>query len=202
MVVRITDISEQMPIVDGLTSTKMIRSHEKVNPNLPQSQRASLNKRVPIIAVSASLLEREKPSYTDAGFDGWILKPISFDRLSNIMSGLVDDATRKDNLYRPGSWERGGWFDEVVKDASTVDTKPDEEAWVTAPSKAVKIAAVSDDPFVDEDDQSTQTQEQRRLLLEQKKGSEEIPRSLVEQDQKAQALETEARQESSTQQDG
>jgi CheY-like chemotaxis protein len=69
-----------MPIVDGLTSTKMIRSFEKSHPSHLLSKRAARNGRVPIIAVSASLLEKERQTYIDAGFDGWILKPISFDR--------------------------------------------------------------------------------------------------------------------------
>jgi CheY-like chemotaxis protein len=101
-----------MPIVDGMTSTKMIRQSEQKSPNLAQSlsPRAKLNGRVPIIAVSASLLEAQRQSYIDAGFDAWILKPISFTRLSDLMGAIVDPKARKDSLYVPGEWERGGWF--------------------------------------------------------------------------------------------
>lgn len=99
-----------MPIVDGLTSTKMIRSHEKSHPDSHLSVRASANGRVPIFAVSASLLERERQTYINAGFDGWILKPIDFKRLNVLLQGIVDDDTRKSCLYHPGSWEKGGWF--------------------------------------------------------------------------------------------
>lgn len=152
-----------MPIVDGLSSTKMIRSHEKITPSHSLSQRAALNGRVPIIAVSASLIEKDKQTYTDAGFDGWILKPISFDRLSNIMDGIVDSAVRKENLYKPGSWERGGWFDKAQKDLYVADTKPDDDIPQSMPSEDLKIAASSDDPQVKEDEDSAQTQEQARL---------------------------------------
>ncbi|PVH84203.1 putative cyanobacterial phytochrome B [Cadophora sp. DSE1049] len=100
----------QMPIVDGLTSTKMIRSYEKCHPDSKLSTRAMSNGRVPIFAVSASLVERERQTYINAGFDGWILKPIDFKRLNTLLEGIVNDTTRNSCLYKPGEWERGGWF--------------------------------------------------------------------------------------------
>ncbi|GME24562.1 hypothetical protein GTA08_BOTSDO01931 [Neofusicoccum parvum] len=92
----------QMPIVDGLTSTKMIRSFEKSHPANILSPRASLNGRIPIIAVSASLEESKRQSYIDAGFDAWILKPISFPRLQELMTGIVDPKVREEALFTPG----------------------------------------------------------------------------------------------------
>ncbi|KAL8939491.1 MAG: hypothetical protein Q9211_002722 [Gyalolechia sp. 1 TL-2023] len=113
----------QMPIVNGLTSTKMIRSFAKSHPASAISPRAALNGRIPIFAVSASLLEREKDEYIRAGFDGWILKPIDFPRLSVLLSGIVEKKSRESCLYEPGQWERGGWFvmtpRDVFDDAST-----------------------------------------------------------------------------------
>jgi len=106
-----------MPIVDGLTSTKMIRAFEKSHP-VPVSslsRRAALNGRIPIIAVSASLVERNIQDYVDAGFDAWILKPIAFERLTQLMAAIVDPKMKQDCLYEPGQWERGGWFDEGKK---------------------------------------------------------------------------------------
>jgi CheY-like chemotaxis protein len=99
-----------MPIVDGLASTKLIRSFESTHSSDHLSSRASLNGRVPIIAVSASLVEKERETYMNAGFDGWILKPISFSRLSELMHGIVGETTREQALYAPGQWEKGGWF--------------------------------------------------------------------------------------------
>lgn len=157
-----------MPIVDGLTSAKMIRSFEKSHPTHLLSTRASLNGRVPIIAVSASLVERERHTYIDTGFDGWILKPIAFNRLSEIMKGIIEAETRKKNLYRAGVWEYGGWFHAAQKDVFAADTTPSEEvplnqvSNVPAP-EGVKAAAAVDDPFVREEDSSEQTREQRRL---------------------------------------
>ena len=157
-----------MPIVDGLTSAKMIRSFEKSHPTHLLSTRASLNGRVPIIAVSASLVERERQTYVDTGFDGWILKPISFNRLSEIMRGIVDTDTRKKNLYRAGVWEYGGWFHAAQKDYFAADTTPSDEvplnqiSDVPAP-EGVKVAAAQDDPYVKEEGSSEQSQEQQRL---------------------------------------
>ena len=159
-----------MPIVDGLTSTKMIRSFEKSHPTHILSTRASLNGRVPIIAVSASLVEKERQTYIDAGFDGWILKPVAFKRLSEIMKGIVDSQARNDNVYKSGAWEAGGWFDKAQKDVFAADTRPSGELPIRealAPSEGVKIAAAVDHPLVKEEDWSKQTQEQKRLLEEQ-----------------------------------
>ena len=65
---------------------------------------------MPIFAVSASLVERECQTYIDAGFDGWILKPIDFKRLSVLLSGIVNKDVKMKCLYKTGEWERGGWL--------------------------------------------------------------------------------------------
>ncbi|EEU46799.1 uncharacterized protein NECHADRAFT_91733 [Fusarium vanettenii 77-13-4] len=100
----------QMPIVDGLTSTKMIRSIEASAEHHGHSTLSLTNHRISIFAVSASLVEREKQTYVDAGFDGWILKPIDFKRLNTLLAGITDADVRNTCLYEPGQWERGGWF--------------------------------------------------------------------------------------------
>ncbi|KAK1759740.1 putative signal transduction histidine-protein kinase [Echria macrotheca] len=100
----------QMPIVDGLSSTKMIRAFEQSGDHSGLSKAARHNGHIPVIAVSASLVEREKDSYVQAGFDGWILKPIDFKRLEKLLLGIVDDGVRNEALYVPGQWEKGGWF--------------------------------------------------------------------------------------------
>lgn len=116
----------------------MIRSFEKTHSTARLSLRAALNGRVPIIAVSASLVEKEKQTYADAGFDGWILKPISFPRLNELMTGIVDAAVREEALYTPGNWERGGWFEHARPDRREADTKPDPEKVVSEESGAVR----------------------------------------------------------------
>ena len=164
-----------MPIVDGLTSTKMIRSHEKTHGSDQLSTNAMMNGRIPIIAVSASLVEKNRQIYIDAGFDGWILKPISFSRLSEIMKGATDGSTRTANLYQPGNWEHGGWFRDTNIDAFAADTRPSGEPPLSAPGPSdppggVKLAAATDDPFVKEEGESRQTLEQIRLAAQQGDG--------------------------------
>ncbi|ETS78349.1 hypothetical protein PFICI_10411 [Pestalotiopsis fici W106-1] len=100
----------QMPIVDGLGSTKLIRAFEKSDACTELSPLAQHQGRVPIFAVSASLVEKDKRVYVEAGFDGWILKPIDFKRLHILLDGITKDDTRDGCLYVPGQWERGGWF--------------------------------------------------------------------------------------------
>ena len=105
-----------MPIVDGLTSTKMIRKLETSPEHKGHSTLASKFGRIPIFAVSASLVEELKNTYIEAGFDGWILKPIDFKRLSTLLKGIYDAETRNTCIYVPGEWEKGGWFTESTKE--------------------------------------------------------------------------------------
>ncbi|KAL8866998.1 MAG: hypothetical protein Q9174_005946 [Haloplaca sp. 1 TL-2023] len=140
----------QMPIVDGLTSTKMIRSYEKSHPQEPISSRAALHGRIPIIAVSASLLERERDKYVEAGFDGWILKPIDFARLRVLLTGIVDKKTREECFYRPGQWERGGWFEDTPTDPFDTSTAPSSSAPVTSSDMGSAPPQSADDPIGNE----------------------------------------------------
>ena len=143
-----------MPIVDGLTSTKMVRSHEKTVHETALSPKAALNGRIPIFAVSASLIEKDGQMYIDAGFDGWILKPVDFKRLSVLMAGIVEDDTRNECLYEPGDWERGGWFQQRQTDVFQASTKPAPENPVqSAPEKILKsMPRHDDDPISQEQD--------------------------------------------------
>ncbi|EDU49544.1 phytochrome E [Pyrenophora tritici-repentis Pt-1C-BFP] len=171
----------QMPIVDGLTSTKMIRSFEKLHQNI-YSPRAAICGRVPIIAVSASLIERDRQTYIDAGFDAWILKPISFDRLNKLMTAVVDKEIRNDCLYQPGAWEKGGWFHTGKHSAGEVDTKPSGEAPVTNPSEEMEEAIIrDDDPMAGEKkEEGDIPEEQERLLENQAEGKTEPPEDSAE----------------------
>lgn len=101
----------QMPIADGYTATQMIREYEANATPEVLSETAKRNSRIPIFAVSATLLEHERQKYIDIGFDGWVMKPINFARLNVLMNGIVDLEARQSAAYKPGEWENGGWFD-------------------------------------------------------------------------------------------
>ncbi|KAJ5093735.1 CheY-like superfamily [Penicillium angulare] len=102
----------QMPIVDGLNATKMIREHERqVSTEKTLIQRGTNHSRTPIFALSASLVEKDRHVYSDAGFDGWIMKPIDFQRVHVLLKGVLSPEDRDDALYKAGMWEEGGWFE-------------------------------------------------------------------------------------------
>lgn len=100
-----------MPIVDGMDSTAMIRKFEQSSHDYQLSDKAKPLERVPIFAVSASLVEKDVQKYIDTGFDGYIMKPIDFKRVNAILSALKADSTPEAMTYTPGNWEHGGWFD-------------------------------------------------------------------------------------------
>lgn len=160
-----------MPIVDGLTSTKMIRSFEKSFPDEFLSTRAALNGRVPIFAVSASLVEKNRQVYIDAGFDGWILKPIDFKRLTVIMLGIVEEETRESCLYEPGQWERGGWFAKRQPDVFTSSTRPSSKAPISS-SKTPESY-----PAQPKEDSSDQERERLRQLDNDAVHADSVPQS-------------------------
>jgi CheY-like chemotaxis protein len=118
-----------MPIVDGFSSTKMIRSYEKTHGTACLSARAGTNGRIPIFAVSASLIEKDRENYIQTGFDGWILKPVDFKRVDSMLKGIVDVKTRNQCLFEAGQWERGGWFQkrQAPIDIFSADTTPNEQ---------------------------------------------------------------------------
>ncbi|KAJ3773797.1 hypothetical protein FB446DRAFT_511679 [Lentinula raphanica] len=112
-----------MPILNGLEASERIREHEKTVPPSSDDQRLSLllNGRIPIFAVSASLYEQQRSKLSDAGMDGWILKPIDFKRLAIILKGVTDLDQRKSERYTPGcNWEIGGWLAIPPERLSTV----------------------------------------------------------------------------------
>lgn len=124
-------LTSQMPIVDGFTSTKMIRSFEKTRGTACLSPRAAPNGRIPVFAVSASLFEKEMDKYMAMGFDGWILKPVDFKRLATLLKGIDEESCRHECLFQPGQWEKGGWFEKRpagnCHKISAADTRPDAE---------------------------------------------------------------------------
>lgn len=106
----------RMPILNGFEATQRIRALEKATAQDRPGQVArrlshELSGRIPIFAVSASLLEQQRDRLADYGLDGWILKPIDFKRLDVILKGVLDPQQRERDLYRPGcNWELGGWL--------------------------------------------------------------------------------------------
>ena len=84
----------QMPHMDGLEATRRIRQHEQSQtpPRAP----------VPIIALSASVLEQDRHNAHAAGMNGFASKPLEPTRLlSEIARVLANDQGCADNLHFP-----------------------------------------------------------------------------------------------------
>jgi len=104
-----------MPILDGGAATAIIRQVEmsrqtQYRSAQPDDMPRRGKSRVPIFAISASLVEDKRQEYMETGFDGWLLKPVDFKRLQALMDGIEDEELRKQEIYKPGQWEIGGWF--------------------------------------------------------------------------------------------
>jgi CheY-like chemotaxis protein len=97
-----------MPIMDGRESATTIRgiepNAEEVGPTIKR-----VDGRIPIFAVSATLLETDRAQLA-ACFDGWILKPIDFKRMQRLLGGISNVEHRVEDAYVRGRWEQGGWF--------------------------------------------------------------------------------------------
>ncbi len=82
----------QMPIVDGLEATRIIRSEE-----------AATHNHIPIIAITAAAMESDQQRCLEAGMDDYLSKPVDFaqlDRLlGNIKAGTIEHA---DNNFVTG----------------------------------------------------------------------------------------------------
>ncbi|MDM8525103.1 response regulator [Desulfococcaceae bacterium HSG8] len=70
----------QMPEMDGIQASRSIRELEK-----------TVGTRVPIIALTASVMKQEQEEFLNAGMDAVAGKPIDFGELFQIMENLVPD---------------------------------------------------------------------------------------------------------------
>ncbi len=65
-----------MPELDGLGATRRIRSHAEL-------------RGVPIVGITAFNTDGFRRAAFDAGFDGYLTKPINFDRLHDLIQSLL-----------------------------------------------------------------------------------------------------------------
>ena len=71
----------QMPVMDGVTATRMIRAAEM----------AEGRSRTPIIALTADAMTDQVEAYEDAGMDSLIAKPLSAANLFEVLNGVLAD---------------------------------------------------------------------------------------------------------------
>ncbi len=70
----------QMPEMDGITATRMIRDMEK-----------GKGKRIPIVAMTAHAFHEAQAMCIEAGMDSYLSKPVSGSRVLEIIDSLVKD---------------------------------------------------------------------------------------------------------------
>ncbi len=73
-------MDENMPNMNGIEATKIIRKLEK----------GSRNKATPIIAVTANALKGDKDRFLNIGMDDYISKPVDNDELIKVLSRFLD----------------------------------------------------------------------------------------------------------------
>ncbi len=69
----------QMPQLDGIETTKRIRAHEAGQPG----------HRTPILALTANTLVEDRYACFEAGMDGFLIKPLDREKLTDALAGLA-----------------------------------------------------------------------------------------------------------------
>ena len=75
-------IDIQMPEMDGLTATRMIRQKEQ-----------AMGDHLPIVAMTAHAMTGDRELCIQAGMDGYISKPINLQRLEDAISSAMRGVT-------------------------------------------------------------------------------------------------------------
>ncbi len=87
----------QMPVMDGLTATTIIRALEKGGAapnNLPDDVRENLvnnlnGQHLPIVAMTAHAMNEDKEMCLSAGMDRYVTKPFQYDALTSVLQSLI-----------------------------------------------------------------------------------------------------------------
>jgi CheY-like chemotaxis protein len=100
----------QMPVMDGLEATKAYREWEKTT-----------GKHLPMIAMTAYAMKGDEERCLAAGMDGYLPKPISAQRLYDVIEEMMDQSGKSrekpaDNLSKPGVLDKYVILDRVGGD--------------------------------------------------------------------------------------
>lgn len=130
-----------MPIKDGFQATQAIRGFEASNPLQSHSRPAiTINGRIPIFAVSASLEPVQREYMMSLDMDGWMLKPIDFKRMNIILKGITNPEHRRQEAWEPGfSWEFGGWLLASPAPVPSLPPSGGKDATIPSPPEESKV---------------------------------------------------------------
>jgi PAS domain S-box-containing protein len=73
----------QMPNLDGLNASRLIRERESRRPH---------RRRLPIVALTANAMEGDREQCLAAGMDGYLAKPFTFDQLHHALAPWLENA--------------------------------------------------------------------------------------------------------------
>lgn len=90
-----------MPNLDGMAATRQIRKHEALQ-------------NVPIVACTAFDTAGFRQAAYDAGFDGYLTKPIDFERLKNLITKLLSKSE-----HPPVETDGRSWDQSLMPSATT-----------------------------------------------------------------------------------
>ncbi|GAB6059243.1 response regulator [Desulfonatronum parangueonense] len=102
----------QMPEMDRLEATKLIRSQESENESREPEIRGRISDvgRIPIIAMTAGAMQHDREMCLEAGMDDYVAKPVNPSTLANIMEKFLpvspgrpdgNDSVRRDAASTP-----------------------------------------------------------------------------------------------------
>ncbi|GGD80596.1 hypothetical protein GCM10010911_43410 [Paenibacillus nasutitermitis] len=101
-------MDNQMPVLDGLKATEMIREREQAD-GLP---------RTPIIAMTANAMKGDRENCMLAGMDDYITKPVNLDKLREVLGRWLQPDSRApsgiDEMIVQDLLELGGSGDSLV----------------------------------------------------------------------------------------
>src|SRR5207302_6517433 len=103
----------QMPEMDGLDATGMIRKRE--------GEQAS--RRLPIIAMTANAMQGDREKCLDAGMDDYLAKPVKLEHLKATLAGWISGQPVPDGQKDPVPSEKQGSVSECVDSAVLADLR-------------------------------------------------------------------------------
>ncbi len=109
----------QMPVMDGLEATKLIRAHDS----------SVLNKEVPIVAMTAHAMQGDKDICINAGMNDYVSKPITPVAVSEVLSKWLEckDEVPSPLTNQPVTIKQPEQVEEIFNRAEFLDRMMDDE---------------------------------------------------------------------------
>ncbi|OCH63180.1 response regulator [Vibrio splendidus] len=122
-----------MPVMDGFEATSNIRRVEK---------ETNATRRIPIIALTASVIDDDIQKCFDVGMDDYVPKPFKFEMLKEKVLAAVE-AMPLPAAYKTKSTKKPATVTPILN-AAAKQTLPEERVQNTVPSKSERILLVED----------------------------------------------------------